>query len=272
MALPPRRLDIELTENRTDPRNRSRQRHENQSVDLRKQFPTHAIAPVRQLPRRHPPRSHALDTSPLPWLISQTGFNRTAPGKRAFLGAVPWATHRQSVKPRVRPLAPRLTGVLPLQHRRTPPNCAFSFLMTSVRLPDMADKLERAKVARVIRFNKSCREPEPDRDRRLRGTCEQWIKEGKGARSTSRSSFGLPEMTAVVRAAKRPCQNAAKAQKSTTVRGSSGESRLEGSGRTARGGTRAACAARPTRRRSRAGVAWLSQAVGGSAAAPKAMI
>ena len=44
----------------------------------------------------------------------------------------------------------------------------------------------------------------------------------KMARSAPRSPFGVPRMTAVVRAAKRPCQNAAKAQKSTTVRGSSG--------------------------------------------------
>ena len=44
----------------------------------------------------------------------------------------------------------------------------------------------------------------------------------KMARSAPRPPFGLPRMTAVVRAAKRSCQNAAKAQKSTTVRGSSG--------------------------------------------------
>jgi len=47
----------------------------------------------------------------------------------------------------------------------------------------------------------------------------------KMARSAPRSPFGVPRMTAIVRAAKRSCQNAAKAQKSTTVRGSSGESR-----------------------------------------------
>ena len=41
----------------------------------------------------------------------------------------------------------------------------------------------------------------------------------KMARSAPRSPFGVPGMTAVVRAAKRSCQNAAKAQKSTTVRG-----------------------------------------------------
>ena len=49
----------------------------------------------------------------------------------------------------------------------------------------------------------------------------------KMARSAPRSRFGVPRMTAIVRAAKRSCQNAAKAQKSTTVRGSSGESRLK---------------------------------------------
>ena len=49
----------------------------------------------------------------------------------------------------------------------------------------------------------------------------------KMARSAPRSPFGVPRMTAIVRAAKRSCQNAAKAQKSTTVRGSSGESRLK---------------------------------------------
>ena len=48
----------------------------------------------------------------------------------------------------------------------------------------------------------------------------------KMARSAPRSPFGVPRMTAIVRAAKRSCQNAAKAQKSTTVRGSSGESRF----------------------------------------------
>ena len=48
----------------------------------------------------------------------------------------------------------------------------------------------------------------------------------KMARSAPRSPFGVPRMTAIVRAAKRSCQNAAKAQKSTTVRGSSGESRV----------------------------------------------
>ena len=48
----------------------------------------------------------------------------------------------------------------------------------------------------------------------------------KMARSAPRSPFGVPRMTAIVRAAKRSCQNAAKAQKSTTVRGSSGESRI----------------------------------------------
>ena len=50
----------------------------------------------------------------------------------------------------------------------------------------------------------------------------------KMARSAPRSPFGVPRMTAIVRAAKRSCQNAAKAQKSTTVRGSSGESRFKG--------------------------------------------
>ena len=40
----------------------------------------------------------------------------------------------------------------------------------------------------------------------------------KMARSAPRSPFGVPRMTAIVRAAKRSCQNAAKAQKSTTVR------------------------------------------------------
>ena len=46
----------------------------------------------------------------------------------------------------------------------------------------------------------------------------------KMARSAPRSPFAVPGMTAVVRAAKRSCQNTAKTQKSTTVRGSSGES------------------------------------------------
>jgi hypothetical protein len=50
----------------------------------------------------------------------------------------------------------------------------------------------------------------------------------KMARSAPRSPFGVPRITAIVRAAKRSCRNAAKAQKSTTVRGSSGESRLSG--------------------------------------------
>ena len=50
----------------------------------------------------------------------------------------------------------------------------------------------------------------------------------KMARSAPRSPFGVPRMTAIVRAAKRSCRNAAKAQKFTTVRGSSGESRLSG--------------------------------------------
>ena len=45
----------------------------------------------------------------------------------------------------------------------------------------------------------------------------------KMARSAPRSPFGVPRMTAIVRAAKRSCRNAAKAQKLTTVRGSSGE-------------------------------------------------
>jgi hypothetical protein len=52
----------------------------------------------------------------------------------------------------------------------------------------------------------------------------------KMARSTARSPFGVPRITAIVRAAKRSCRNAAKAQKSTTVRGSSGESRFFGLG------------------------------------------
>ena len=50
---------------------------------------------------------------------------------------------------------------------------------------------------------------------------------GKTARSAPRSPFAVPGMTAVVRAAKRSCQNAAKTQKSTTVRGSSGKSRIK---------------------------------------------
>ena len=48
----------------------------------------------------------------------------------------------------------------------------------------------------------------------------------KMARSAPRPPFGVPRMTAIIRASKRFCQNAAKAQKSTTVRGSSGESRI----------------------------------------------
>ena len=47
----------------------------------------------------------------------------------------------------------------------------------------------------------------------------------KMARSAPRPPFGAPTVTAVVRAASPSCQNAAKAQKSTPVRGSSGESR-----------------------------------------------
>ena len=48
----------------------------------------------------------------------------------------------------------------------------------------------------------------------------------KMARSAPRPPFGAPTVTAVVRAASPSCQNAAKAQKFTPVRGSSGESRL----------------------------------------------
>lgn len=43
--------------------------------------------------------------------------------------------------------------------------------------------------------------------------------------SALRPPFGEPTVTAVVHAACTYCQNAAKAQKSTPVRGSSGESR-----------------------------------------------
>ena len=48
----------------------------------------------------------------------------------------------------------------------------------------------------------------------------------KMARSAPSAAVRGARMTAVVRAAKRSCQNAAKAQKSTPVWGSSGESRL----------------------------------------------
>ena len=41
------------------------------------------------------------------------------PGTRAFFWAAPWGRHRKSTKPHVRPLAPRLSGVLLLQHLRT---------------------------------------------------------------------------------------------------------------------------------------------------------
>lgn len=50
-------------------------------------------------------------------------------------------------------------------------------------------------------------------------------------RSAPRPPFGAPTVAAVVRAASPYCQNAAKAQKSTPVRGSSGESRLSNKGR-----------------------------------------
>jgi hypothetical protein len=48
----------------------------------------------------------------------------------------------------------------------------------------------------------------------------------KMVRSAPRPPFGAPTVAAVVRAASPYCQNAAKAQQSTPVRGSSGESRL----------------------------------------------
>jgi hypothetical protein len=48
----------------------------------------------------------------------------------------------------------------------------------------------------------------------------------KMARSAPRSPFGLPEATAVVRAASLSCQNEGKAQKFSRNRESSGESRV----------------------------------------------
>jgi len=50
---------------------------------------------------------------------------------------------------------------------------------------------------------------------------------GRMTRSAPQSPFELPEVTAVVRATHLSCQNAGKAQKSTPVRGSSGESRIK---------------------------------------------
>ena len=49
----------------------------------------------------------------------------------------------------------------------------------------------------------------------------------KMARSAPRSPFGLPEATAVVRAASLSCQNEGKAPKFSRNRESSGESRLK---------------------------------------------
>jgi hypothetical protein len=49
----------------------------------------------------------------------------------------------------------------------------------------------------------------------------------KMARSAPRPQFGVPGIAAVVRAVRRSCQNAAKAQKFTPVWGSSGEFRLK---------------------------------------------
>jgi hypothetical protein len=51
----------------------------------------------------------------------------------------------------------------------------------------------------------------------------------KMARSARRSPFGLPEATAVVRAASLSCQNEGKAPKFSRNRESSGESRLRAS-------------------------------------------
>ena len=62
-----------------------------------------------------------LDTPLLPWPIPRTGVNRTATGKARVFWGLQIEMHRQSSKPHVRPLAPRLAGVLLLQHLRTSP-------------------------------------------------------------------------------------------------------------------------------------------------------
>ena len=89
-------------------------------------------------------------------------------------------------------------------------------------------------------FLRTLATPEPIKD------WEEYVQMlAKMARSAPRSPFAVPGMTAVVRAAKRSCQNAAKTQKSTTVRGSSGESRWKSS--------------RPSRPVSAHGMPWLQE-------------
>ena len=88
-----------------------------------------------------PPRRDRtlLDTALLPWPISRTGVKSRSDRASARSLGRPTREHRQSAKPRVRPLAPSAAGVLLLQHLCTSPLARLLKLDNGMKLTMLGD-------------------------------------------------------------------------------------------------------------------------------------